>query len=43
MGSLNVADVALECGSRLVFASTGALYGEVPEGQSAGEEWTANP
>ncbi len=44
LGSLNVADVALECGSRLVFSSTGgALYGEVPEGQTAGEEWPALP
>lgn len=44
IGSLNVADVALECGSRLVFSSTGgALYGEVPEGKRAGEEWPALP
>lgn len=44
LGSLNVAGVALECGSRLVFSSTGgALYGEVPEGQAAGEEWPALP
>jgi UDP-glucose 4-epimerase len=44
LGSLNVADVALECGSRLIFSSTGgALYGEVPEGQAAGEEWPALP
>jgi UDP-glucose 4-epimerase len=44
IGSLNVADVAQECGSRLVFASTGgALYGEVPEGQVAGEDWPAQP
>jgi UDP-glucose 4-epimerase len=44
MGSLNVANVALECGSRLIFASTGgALYGEVPEGQAAGEEWPVAP
>jgi UDP-glucose 4-epimerase len=44
MGSLNVADVALESGSRLIFASTGgALYGEVPEGKSAGEDWPARP
>lgn len=44
LGSLNVADVALECGSRLIFASTGgALYGEVPEGQAAGEDWPALP
>ena len=44
MGSLNVADVALESESRLIFASTGgALYGEVPEGKSAGEDWPAHP
>ncbi|MBW2375939.1 MAG: NAD-dependent epimerase/dehydratase family protein, partial [Deltaproteobacteria bacterium] len=44
LGSLNVANVALECGSRLIFSSTGgALYGEVPEGQAAGEEWPALP
>jgi len=44
LGSLNVSNVALECGSRLVFASTGgALYGEVPEGEAAGEEWPALP
>jgi UDP-glucose 4-epimerase len=44
LGSLNVANVALECGSRLVFSSTGgALYGEVPEGEAAGEEWPALP
>jgi UDP-glucose 4-epimerase len=44
LGSLNVANVAIECGSRLVFSSTGgALYGEVPEGQAAGEEWPAMP
>ena len=44
LGSLNVANVALACGSRLIFSSTGgALYGEVPEGQAAGEEWPALP
>ena len=44
IGSLNVADIALECGSRLIFSSTGgALYGEVPEGQTAGEDWPAQP
>lgn len=44
MGSLNVADVALESGSRLIFASTGgALYGEVPEGGLAGEDRPAQP
>ena len=44
LGSLNVANVALECCSRLIFSSTGgALYGEVPDGQAAGEEWPALP
>jgi UDP-glucose 4-epimerase len=44
LGSLNVANVALECGSRLIFSSTGgALYGEVPDGQAAGEDWPALP
>jgi len=44
LGSLNVASAALECDSRLVFSSTGgALYGEVPEGQAAGEDWPALP
>lgn len=44
LGSINVAQAALECGSRLVFASTGgALYGEVPEGKTAGEDWPAYP
>lgn len=44
LGSLNVAEVALDCESRLVFSSTGgALYGEVPEGQVAAEGWPALP
>ena len=44
VGSINIAETARECGSRLVFASTGgALYGEVPEGQSASEDWVAQP
>jgi UDP-glucose 4-epimerase len=44
LGALNVVEAALECGSRFIFASTGgALYGEVPEGQSAGEDWPALP
>lgn len=44
LGSLNVATVALECGGRLIFASTGgALYGEVPEGKLAGEDWPSRP
>ena len=44
LGSINVAEVAIECGSRLVFASTGgALYGEVPESDKAGEDWAARP
>ena len=44
LGSLNVAEVAVQCGSRLVFSSTGgALYGEVPEGKTAAEGWPALP
>lgn len=44
LGSVNVAEAAIECDSRLVFASTGgALYGEVTEGETAGEEWPARP
>jgi UDP-glucose 4-epimerase len=44
LGSINVAQAALECGSRLVFASTGgALYGEVPERQKAREDRPALP
>ncbi len=44
LGSLNVAEAALACGSRVVFASTGgALYGEVAEGEMAGEEQPAEP
>ncbi|MGB5546126.1 MAG: NAD-dependent epimerase/dehydratase family protein [Polyangiales bacterium] len=44
LGSLNVAEIALDCKSRLVFSSTGgALYGEVPEGQVAAEGWPALP
>jgi len=44
LGSLNVASVAIDCESRLVFSSTGgALYGEVPEGQTAGEDWPPLP
>ncbi len=44
LGSLNVATAALECGSRLIFSSTGgALYGEVPEGRAASEDWPALP
>ena len=44
IGSINVAQVAIECESRLVFASTGgALYGEVAEGELAGEDWPARP
>jgi len=44
LGSLNIAQAALACGSRIVFASTGgALYGEVPEGKTAGEDWPALP
>jgi UDP-glucose 4-epimerase len=44
LGSINVLEAALQSGSRLVFASTGgALYGEIPEGQKAGEDWLAFP
>jgi UDP-glucose 4-epimerase len=44
LGSLNVVGAALECGSRLIFSSTGgALYGEVPDGQAASEDWPALP
>ena len=44
MGSLNVAELAVECGSRLIFASTGgALYGEVADGERAGEDRPAQP
>lgn len=44
LGSLHVAEIAMQCESRLVFASTGgALYGEVPEGQGAGEDQPPNP
>ena len=44
LGSLNVAEVAIETGSRLIFASTGgALYGEVAEGDVAGEESPPKP
>ena len=43
LGSINVLEVALECGSRLIFASTGgALYGEVEEGEAAGEDRTGD-
>lgn len=44
LGSVNVLQGAIQTGSRLVFASTGgALYGEVPEGRKAGEDWPAFP
>jgi UDP-glucose 4-epimerase len=44
VGSLNVAELAATCGSRLVFASTGgALYGEVEEGERADEGRPARP
>ena len=44
LGSVNVLEVALECGSRLIFASTGgALYGEVEEGEAAGEDRSPQP
>ncbi|MET0283042.1 MAG: NAD-dependent epimerase/dehydratase family protein [Polyangiales bacterium] len=38
LGSIHLANAAVEHGSRLVFASTGgAIYGEVPEGKRAKE------
>jgi len=44
LGSIHVAQIAQETGSRLVFASTGgALYGEVHEGRCAGEDSQAKP
>ncbi|MDH3202475.1 MAG: NAD-dependent epimerase/dehydratase family protein [Myxococcales bacterium] len=44
LGSLNVAEVACEVSSRLIFASTGgALYGEVADGAAAGEGSPARP
>jgi UDP-glucose 4-epimerase len=44
LGSINVAEVAIQCESRLIFASTGGgLYGEVPEGELAGEDSSLRP
>ncbi len=45
MGGLNVLEAAKEVGVRhFVFASTGgAIYGEVPEGERASEDWTPRP
>lgn len=45
IGGLNVLDGAKAAGvERFVFASTGgALYGEVPEGEAASEDWPALP
>ena len=45
LGGLNVLDAAVRGGVKhFVFASTGgAIYGEVPEGQRATEEWPARP
>jgi len=45
LGGLNVLDAAVKSGiEHLVFASTGgAIYGEVPEGERASEEWPARP
>lgn len=45
VGGANVVLAALEFGvQRYVFASTGgAIYGDVPEGQAAREDWPANP
>lgn len=45
LGGIHVAESAEEVGcNRLVFASTGgAIYGNVPQGQAAGESWTPDP
>ncbi|MFS8627759.1 MAG: NAD-dependent epimerase/dehydratase family protein [Limnochordales bacterium] len=45
MGGLNLLEAVRELGVEwFVFASTGgALYGEVPEGQAAGEDWPLFP
>lgn len=45
MGTLNVLDACREFGVKhFVFASTGgAIYGEVPEGSKASEDWEVNP
>lgn len=43
-GSINVLKAMFEFGSRkLVFASSAAVYGEVPEGQLACEDWPLRP
>ncbi|MCX7823448.1 MAG: SDR family NAD(P)-dependent oxidoreductase [Syntrophobacterales bacterium] len=45
VGGVNVLDAAVAVGvSYFIFASTGgAIYGEVPEGQAATEEWIPQP
>ncbi len=45
LGGLNVLEAAKETGVRhFVFASTGgAIYGEVPEGERASEDWPPRP
>lgn len=45
IGGLHVLDASRDAGvERFVFASTGgALYGEVPEGEAASEQWPAAP
>jgi UDP-glucose 4-epimerase len=45
LGSLNLLEQCRERGiARFVFASTGgAIYGEIPEGQRAGEAWAPQP
>jgi len=45
MGGLNALEAAREVGARrFVFASTGgAIYGEVPEGEKAREDWPPRP
>ncbi|MEJ5300598.1 MAG: SDR family NAD(P)-dependent oxidoreductase [Thermodesulforhabdaceae bacterium] len=45
VGGVNVLDASVATGvSHFIFASTGgAIYGEVPEGEAAQEEWPLNP
>jgi UDP-glucose 4-epimerase len=45
IGTLNLLEASIRIGvKRLVFASSGgAIYGEVPEGQSAGVQWPLHP
>lgn len=44
LGSLHLLEAARSVGARFVFASTGgAIYGEVPDGELATEDWTPRP